>query len=71
MHEILHSLGFWHEQSRPDRDHFVEVMWENILDGTFRKLIIILHKKDDDLGSKHTRCPLRDDLQVKYWEIVL
>ncbi|XP_027143027.1 meprin A subunit beta-like [Larimichthys crocea] len=40
-HEFLHALGFYHEQSRYDRDNFLTIAFENIIEGVknnFRKV---------------------------------
>jgi hypothetical protein len=38
IHEILHALGFWHEHSRPDRDNFININWDNVAQGAERNL---------------------------------
>ncbi|RWS07849.1 Astacin-like metalloprotease toxin [Dinothrombium tinctorium] len=29
-HEIMHAIGFQHAHTRPDRDNFIEILWDNI-----------------------------------------
>ena len=39
MHEMMHALGIVHEQSRPDRDEFLEVKYGNIKKGNLLNLL--------------------------------
>ncbi|GFT09957.1 zinc metalloproteinase nas-15 [Nephila pilipes] len=53
MHEMMHALGFLHEQSRFDRDEFVKVVWDNVISGmepNFEKLYPV---EIDDLGLSY------------------
>ena len=55
IHEIGHTLGLWHEQSRIDRDAHITILWQNIMPGMESNFYQQLHDSLDvgnyDFGS--------------------
>lgn len=47
QHEFLHALGFWHEHTRPDRENYITILWDNIIPGEYVKFnhFLYLHTK--------------------------
>ncbi|XP_029417342.1 meprin A subunit beta [Nannospalax galili] len=50
QHEFLHALGFWHEQSRADRDDYVMIVWDRILEGREHNFNVYDDRVSDSLN---------------------
>ncbi|XP_069587356.1 meprin A subunit beta-like isoform X2 [Ranitomeya imitator] len=50
QHEFLHALGFYHEQSRSDRDDYVTILWDNIQPGKSHNFLSYSDTKTSFLG---------------------
>eukprot|EP00112_Aurelia_sp_Birch-Aquarium-sp1_P024327 Seg765.1 transcript_id=Seg765.1/GoldUCD/mRNA.D3Y31 product="Meprin A subunit beta" protein_id=Seg765.1/GoldUCD/D3Y31 len=53
VHEIAHAMGFWHEQSRPDRDQYINVVWSNIPAAKKHNFKKHDNSEVDSLGTKY------------------
>ncbi|MCI4378936.1 hypothetical protein PGIGA_G00221990 [Pangasianodon gigas] len=54
QHELLHALGFNHEQTRSDRDSYIRVAWENIqtgMESNFNKIATLNQGTPYDYNS--------------------
>ena len=52
-HEILHSLGFWHEQMRPDRDSAVYINLANVTPSMRYNFNTIARSKWNSFGQPY------------------
>ncbi|XP_035693893.1 tolloid-like protein 1 [Branchiostoma floridae] len=53
LHEIGHLIGFWHEHSRPDRDDFVNILYENVKDGERHNFEKLWKTQINSLGQRY------------------
>ncbi|XP_070501172.1 low choriolytic enzyme-like [Chironomus tepperi] len=53
LHELIHSLGFDHIQSRSDRDEFVDILWENVEKDEFSQFDKVNPKRFKNFGTPY------------------
>ncbi|KAG8309061.1 hypothetical protein J6590_095015 [Homalodisca vitripennis] len=50
MHELLHTLGLYHQQSASNRDQYVQINWQNIKEGHKRNFCKFLPSTTSSFG---------------------
>nr|DBA30180.1 TPA: hypothetical protein GDO54_006194 [Pyxicephalus adspersus] len=53
VHELGHVIGFWHEHTRPDRDHHVTIIRDNIQPGQEYNFLKMEPEEVESLGETY------------------
>lgn len=53
IHEIVHAIGFYHEQNRSDRDKYVRVIRENIPKNKLVNFVKLNNDQDNNFGVEY------------------
>ena len=69
VHELLHTLGFVHEHTRPDRDDFISINFDNIEPGEEKNFEKRPHGTSDffEKGSVDTKNTPYDVLSLLHY----
>jgi len=53
LHEFGHTIGFWHEHTRPDREQNVAIVLSNVQDNQTHNFNMMNNSEIDSLGSPY------------------